>query len=58
MAILLAQSIKHTQKSGYDKVAVVTDDKEKLSWLQGIGMVDHGWMNYLHGNILYALTLT
>jgi len=40
MAILLAQSIKHTQKSGYDKVAVVTDDKEKLSWLRGMPYFD------------------
>jgi len=40
MAILLAQSIKHTQKHGYDKIAIVTDDKEKMSWLQGMPYFD------------------
>lgn len=40
MAILLAQSIKQTQKAGYDKVAVVTDDKDKLLWLQGMPYFD------------------
>ncbi len=40
MAILLAQSIKRTQKAGYDRVALVTDDKEKISWLQGMPYFD------------------
>jgi len=40
MAILLAQSIKHTQKYGYDKVAVVTDDKDTLNRLQGMPYFD------------------
>lgn len=40
MAILLAQSIKRTQKLGYDKVALVTDDKDKMPWLKGMPYFD------------------
>lgn len=40
MAVLLAQSIKHTQKAGYDKVAVVTDDMKTSIWLQGMPYFD------------------
>ncbi len=40
MAVLLAQSIKRTQKQGYDKIALVTDDQDKLSWFKGMPYFD------------------
>lgn len=40
MAVLLALSIKRTQKQNYDKVALVTDDKEKLSWFKAFPYFD------------------
>jgi hypothetical protein len=40
MAYLLALSIKRTQKSGYDKVAVVTDDEETLTLLKATPVID------------------
>lgn len=40
MAVLLALSIKRTQKYGYDRVALITDDKDKLSWFRGMPYFD------------------
>jgi hypothetical protein len=41
MAYALAMSIKNTQKPGYDKVALVTDDVEKVSSLNSPWVFDH-----------------
>ena len=40
MAYLLALSIKHTQKSGYDNVAVVVDDKEIFDIFRASPFID------------------
>jgi hypothetical protein len=41
MAYLLAMSIKHTQKPGFDKVALVTDDVESIKNLSSSWVFDH-----------------
>lgn len=41
MAYALAMSIKHTQKLGYDKVALVIDDVESLKNLKSPWVFDH-----------------
>jgi hypothetical protein len=41
MAYALAMSIKHTQKPGYDKVALVIDDLESLKQLESTWVFDH-----------------
>lgn len=41
MAYALALSIKNTQKEGYDKVALVTDDPEKVKNLNSAWVFDH-----------------
>ena len=40
MAHLLAKSIKRTQKAGYDRVALVTDDEENLKIYKKSGVYD------------------
>jgi hypothetical protein len=40
MAYLLAQSIKRTQKTGYDKVALVTDDEDNIPLYKKAGVYD------------------
>ncbi len=41
MAYALALSIKNTQKPGYDKVALVIDDKSKVEKLKSPWVFDH-----------------
>jgi len=41
LAYALALSIKNTQKEGYDKVAIVIDDKSKLDKLKSSWVFDH-----------------
>jgi hypothetical protein len=41
MAYALAVSIKNTQKEGYDKVAIVVDDKSKLKKFKSLWVFDH-----------------
>lgn len=41
LAYALALSIKHTQKPGFDQVALVIDDKEKVSKLNSPWVFDH-----------------
>jgi len=41
MAYALAMSIKHTQKPGYDKVALVIDDPEQIKKLKSPWVFDH-----------------
>jgi len=41
LAYALAISIKNTQKPGYDQVALVVDDKEKLNSLKSSWVFDH-----------------
>lgn len=41
MAYCLAMSIKNTQKQGYDKVALVVDDKSKVDKLNSSWVFDH-----------------
>lgn len=41
LAYVLALSIKNTQSPGYDKIAVVVDDKSKLSRFKSIWVFDH-----------------